>query len=187
MTIKIDHVYLKQLDKIIVDTIACGATEVMIAGGAIRDMLLQKPIKDIDVFYKGTLNDETLKELFVIKDKLVSDEQKEDNDYYKEVNNWQIYADSIHHHAIDLPVQLIVVNSETPLPEHILTFGCNLSKVLYNGHICMSEFFLDDLWLEQLTFTKDLRTGNYKDKMIKKYPTFSVVDESDLDTIPSGW
>ncbi len=187
MTIKIDHLYLKQLDKVLQDTLACGATDVMIAGGAVRDMLLGKEIKDIDVFYTGELDDNKIKELFIIKDKLISDTQKEDNEYYKEENDWQIYADSIHHHAVKQPVQLIVVKADYPLVEHIKTFGCNLSKVFYNEHLCMSQWFLEDLWLEQLTFTKDLRTGNYKDKLIKKYPNFSVVDENELTPAIAGW
>ena len=32
MTIKIDHIYLKQLDKVLDDTMKCGATDVMVAG-----------------------------------------------------------------------------------------------------------------------------------------------------------
>lgn len=178
MTIKVDHTFLKQLDVVLQDTLKCGATDVMVAGGAVRDMLLGKPISDIDVFYHGTLDDDKIKQYFKVKDKLLSDDMKEANDYYKEENDWQVYADKIYHESVDYPVQLIIVKTETPLVEHIKTFGCNLSKVFYNEHLCMSQWFLEDLWLEQLTFTDELRTGAYKEKLIKKYPGFAVVDEN---------
>jgi len=186
MTIKIDHIYLKQLDKVLDDTLKCGATDVMVAGGAIRDMLLGKPISDIDVFYQGTLDDNKIKQYFKVKDKILADHKKEYNEYYKEENTWQVYADSIGHDAVEYPVQLIVVKNENPLVAHIKTFGCNISKVLYNGNLCMSEQFLEDLWLEQLTFTEDLRTGNYKTKLINKFSDWSVVDASEFsDPQPS--
>lgn len=176
MTIKIDHIYLKQLDRVLADTTKCGASDVMIAGGAIRDMLLGKPITDIDVFYQGELDDNKIKQYFKVKDKILKDDAKEYNEYYKEENTWQVYADSIHHEAVEYPVQLIVVKNDDPLPNHIKTFGCNLSKVLYNGHLSLSEWFLEDMWLEQLTFTEELRTGAYKTKLINKYSGWSVVD-----------
>lgn len=183
MTIKIDHNFLQKLDIILEDTQYCGAQDVIVAGGAIRDMLLGRPISDIDVFYTGILDDNKIKEKFIVKGKFLDDDMKEANEYYKEENEWQVYADSIGHHAVDHKVQLIVVkNEDYALPGHILTFGCNLSKVLYNGHLSLHQDFLQDLWLEQLTFTEQLRTGAYKQKLMLKYPGWTVVDNSNLET-----
>ena len=61
---EIDTAYLSKLDCIIDGVFDSGGTQVTIAGGAIRDMLFNKPIKDIDVFYVGELETSALKEQF---------------------------------------------------------------------------------------------------------------------------
>lgn len=38
--------------------------KVVVAGGAIRDMLFNKPVSDIDVFYEGELNESMLNQFF---------------------------------------------------------------------------------------------------------------------------
>lgn len=38
--------------------------KVVVAGGAIRDMLFNKPVSDIDVFYEGELKEDLLKQFF---------------------------------------------------------------------------------------------------------------------------
>lgn len=175
---KLDHLFLKELDSVLEAVKECGATDCMVAGGAIRDMLLGKPIKDIDVFYYGVLDDAKTKKYFKLADKHLED-QKVINEYYKEEkSSWEIYADDVYMDTIEFPIQLIHVKTEKDygLPGHIHTFGCNLSKALFNGHLCLSDGFLEDVWLKQLTFTDQLRTGNYKEKMMAKYPDYAVVD-----------
>lgn len=39
-------------------------SKVVVAGGAIRDMLFNKPVSDIDVFYEGELKEDMLKQYF---------------------------------------------------------------------------------------------------------------------------
>jgi len=52
----IDTEYLVNLECLLTKLWAAGAKEAVVAGGAIRDMLFDKPIKDIDVFYTGELS-----------------------------------------------------------------------------------------------------------------------------------
>lgn len=54
----IDNSYLAKLSTLLWKLRNCGIEDPLIAGGAIRDMLFEKPIKDIDVFYsKGSFKD----------------------------------------------------------------------------------------------------------------------------------
>ena len=114
-----------------------------VAGGAIRDMLLQKPIADIDVFYEGTLITKELKQKF------------------KQVKTThQVYPDgfNVTHTLmlkyIPVPIQLIQVKN---IEEHIATFPTQLSRVSFSlqkglqgvdmdfvFQVNKQEFFWDD-------------------------------------------
>jgi hypothetical protein len=176
---KIDHILLNQFDTIIDHVVSCGAKDVMIAGGAVRDMLLNKPIKDIDVFYTGKLDEDKVSKIFKAPEKPT--EQKELEKYYEKQESWEVYGTEWTLDGIDYPIQLVHVKKEPKdgLTGHIHTFGCNISKVLYNNHLCLSDKFLNDVWLEQLTFTEELRRGAYKKRMMEKFPLYSVVDPTE--------
>jgi hypothetical protein len=61
---QLDYFHFDQLDKLIAMVVACGGEHVSVSGGAVRDSVLEKPIKDIDVFYQGELNEEAVKQMF---------------------------------------------------------------------------------------------------------------------------
>ena len=71
--INLDLEYLTNLNKLVSKVKICTKLQssilspygkVVVAGGAIRDMLFNKPISDIDVFYEGGFNEQFLKQYF---------------------------------------------------------------------------------------------------------------------------
>ena len=64
---QLDHFHFDTLDKIVAMVVACGGEHVTIAGGAVRDSVLEKDIKDIDVFFQGELNEEAVTQMFGAK------------------------------------------------------------------------------------------------------------------------
>jgi hypothetical protein len=178
----VDHILLNQFDTIIDHILSCGAHDVMIAGGAVRDMLLKRPIKDIDVFYTGKLDDNKVNKIFKAASKPPKPTDPDElEDYYEKQESWEVYGTEWTLEGFDYPIQFVHVKKEPKggLTAHIHTFGCNISKVLYNNHLSMSDKFLNDVWLEQLTFTEELQRGAYKKRMIDKFPTYSVVDPTE--------
>ena len=166
----IDYSFLKTLCEIQEVLLKCGAIETVVAGGAVRDMLLEKPIKDIDVFYIGDLNEESLENYFTSNEDDNSGEAYEDSEF--EVLSTKTFPECPY------PIQLIKVNVEFGKLENWImdTFGCNLSKVMYGSGLNLSDEFLADVELEILTFPKPV-SKKYMDKMIDKYPDFLVNGE----------
>ena len=70
--INLDLEYLYNLNCLIARIRACSKSKIMfdglnktvVAGGAVRDMLFNKPVKDIDVFYEGEVDDKKLEQYF---------------------------------------------------------------------------------------------------------------------------
>lgn len=71
-TIELDLEYISNLLALInklrvsseLKTFMAPYNKVVVAGGAIRDMLFNKPVSDIDVFYEGELEEDLLKQFF---------------------------------------------------------------------------------------------------------------------------
>ena len=120
--VEIDFDYLDNLGAILIRVMWSGEPlnpiKCSVAGGAIRDMLLQKPISDIDVFYEGTLVTEELKESF----KLVQSTNHNYPDGFN-ITHTVMFKD------IPVPIQLIQVKN---IEEHIATFPTPMSRVSYN-------------------------------------------------------
>lgn len=137
--------------------------EPIIAGGAIRDMLLDKPVKDIDVFYKGKLPDSVVKQLFTI-------EAKYDKSY--DESHFKVFYSKIFYKDVKLPIQLIETK-QTPQEVVLDDFGVNLSKVWLTraGLIIPNEFMLDAS-LQILTFKPNCKQS-YVERMIDKYPEYT--------------
>ena len=94
--------------KFMLDTVvSAGATKAVVTGGAIRDMLFEKPIKDIDIFYEGPdLDKDILKECFSLNDLL-----DEDTGYGEE---FIVTHPKLHYYdkdEIPIPIQLIKVEN----------------------------------------------------------------------------
>jgi Poly A polymerase head domain len=89
-----------------------------IAGGAIRDMLLHKPVNDIDVFYEGELSEKSLKNFF----KTVKSSETNYPDGFNVTHTVTI-------ESIPVPIQLIQVKN---IQNHIDTFPTPMSRVWYS-------------------------------------------------------
>ncbi len=121
--VEIDFEYLGRLSSILSKVYFSSGklgtfNKCVIAGGAIRDMLLQKPVNDIDVFYEGELSDKSL------------------NNFFKTVKSSETnYPDGFNvTHTISLenlpvPIQLIQVKD---IKKHIETFPTPMSRVWYS-------------------------------------------------------
>ena len=91
----------------------------VVAGGAIRDMLFNKPIDDIDVFYEGELKEDMLKQYFP-----------------NIVTSDSVYPDGFnvtHNFMCDMfpvKVQLIQVKN---IEAHLKTFPSQMMRMWLNG------------------------------------------------------
>lgn len=137
--------------------------EPVVAGGAIRDMLLDKPVKDIDIFYKGNLPDSVVKQLFTI-------EAKYDKAY--EESTFKVFYSKVFYNNVKLPIQLIETK-EDPRSIIIDDFGVNLSKVwLTRAGLVIPNEFLLDASLKILTFKPNCKQS-YVERIIDKYPEYT--------------
>jgi len=137
--------------------------EPVVAGGAIRDMLLDKPVKDIDIFYKGKLPDSVVKQLFTV-------EAKYDKAY--DNSEFQVFYSKVFYNNVTLPIQLIETK-EDPRSIIIDDFGVNLSKVwLTRAGLVIPNEFLLDASLKILTFKPNCKQS-YVERIIDKYPEYT--------------
>lgn len=163
----IDYALVKNIQKLLQEVKSCGAKDCMVAGGAVRDMLLEKPIKDIDVFYTGEISDFT-------EDEPVEEEQEEkkkEAKVYMETG-WEVTSNCTRDY-LEYPVQLIKVK-EGDLLDHLKTFGVGLSKVAISSEgILLLNEFIQDSFLEDLTFEYGC-SKDYMKKIKDKYPNYSA-------------
>ncbi len=171
MIITIDNNYLEKLDSLISFLYEEGTDgfDCCIAGGAIRDSLLFKPIKDIDVFY-------TLPYIFGNPAFSVVKKQPTDLEDAYPSGVWVVTHQQCKLLGLNYPIQLIKC---LDIDEQIESFGVNLSKVWYGADgLWMSNEFRKDAKDMTLTFTGDLVTENYIKKIKDKYPTFTPLNEN---------
>jgi Poly A polymerase head domain len=117
--VNLDLAYLSKLTTILLRTGFCGASNCCVAGGAIRDMLLNKPVSDIDVFYEGTVNTKTLQAYF---------EQVQETDIPNYPEGFNV-THKLKQVGIPVPIQLIQVNN---IEEHIKTFPSPMMRMWFD-------------------------------------------------------
>jgi hypothetical protein len=162
----IDEEYLTKLEGILTCVDLAGASDSVIAGGAIRDMLLEKEIADIDVFITGEVTEASLKPWF---DKV----EPCDNGMYEESTFNVMFKCSVA--GIPVPIQIIQVKGS--IAEHIKAFPCCLSRVIYTREYGLGNITYHFLWQaqkEQLFFDRKVNM-QYVEKMTKKFPEFKVM------------
>lgn len=161
-------------EKIMAAVLEAGATEVMVAGGAVRDALLGKPIKDIDVFYSGDLFWHKLNKNFKTNYKPPKDEFGF-TEAYEENDEWQVTHQSLLSEYSDKPVQFIRCKD---FATHLNTFGAGLCKValLADGTLWITPEFIRDCSEGILHFNPNCGE-KFKDKMCDKYPEMDAMDE----------
>lgn len=93
--------------------------KVVVAGGAIRDMLFNKPVSDIDVFYEGELKEDLLKQFFPTV-----------------VTSDSVYPDgfSVTHNIIyeDFPVKVQLIQVEN-IEKHLETSPSPMMRLYVDG------------------------------------------------------
>lgn len=150
-----------------------GADCAIVAGGAVRDMLLDKTISDIDVFYENSISIEEQCLDWDILKLLFKNNPSVCLSIFEDYDNpeWTVTHGNLLHKHSGFKVQLIKVDN---VYEHVNTFGCNLSKVIYSAEngLIMSEEFLDSVRFGVLEFTEVKET--YKNKIMAKYPEYAV-------------
>lgn len=157
-----DISYLKSLRLILLDL---GMSSAIIAGGAIRDMVLSKPIKDIDIFY---WKKETPKKTLVFDLEEVSIKY--------ENSNFNITHEGIH---VDFPsykLQLIAVDELEIMDWCNTYFDLDICKVYFNlAGITLTQYFLETVKNKRLG--KDpfaLSISPHIKRVQEKYPEFSL-------------
>lgn len=163
---KLDQNLLATYEIMLLRTTASSADDCIIAGGAIRDMLLDKPISDVDIFYEGSLNQSKLLEFFTWNSIDVPDVEEYEND-----GTWSLTYGNMKCKYSGMKVQFINVQN---VYEHIDTFGCNISKVWYhatNG-LMLTHEFMDGVMYKTLDFEGCTRE-KYAEKIIAKYPEYA--------------
>ncbi|GEM_PF-3712847 len=152
----------------------------VIGGGAIRDALLGRPIKDIDVFMRSIDHNELDSELTV---------------KVKQPAFLALYGRKDMHGAWDflqdvqgLPVQLILADFMTP-QELADSFDLNLSRATYDGYsLHVSAAFEEGVWdkaFRILRCESDLeerRSFKRVSRLQEKYPEY-IHDETTLEQI----
>ncbi len=134
-----------------------------VAGGAIRDMLLQKPVNDIDVFYEGELSDKSLKNFF----KTVKSSETNYPDGFNVTH-------TVSCAAIPVPIQLIQVKD---IKKHIETFPTPMSRVYYHfdtGLHGVDVQFVADTVAKEFVWDKKVDMP-YFDKIKAKYSDWKHV------------
>ena len=171
----IDFGILNTYHNILTKVKQAGADCAIVAGGAIRDMLLGNTISDIDVFYEASLEIDSWNTwldwnvlMYHFKNNpSVNTSLQEDYDNPE----WTVTHGNLLYKPTGQTVQLIKVDN---VYEHVNTFGCNLSKVIYSAEngLILSEEFLEGVRFGVLEFidAKEI----YKNKIMAKYPEYAV-------------
>ena len=179
--------------------------EAIIAGGALRDVIIDKPIKDVDLFIRDTGNSvdvNKIAELFGIK---VDKDGR--GDHIKLTNDFKVMKDKAYKdsskkygiigkkYALETHInqlfdvqyngvlyQLIFVEVE-PVKMVYSDFDFGICKVWFDGEdLVVSEEFEYDLEHKQLTLSGSFSEGQllhtlyvHRPNLVKKFPNWKVV------------
>lgn len=153
-----------------------GAKDIVVAGGAIRDALLGKPIKDIDVFFTGELDiDDSTPKAKEHGVKWDTDDDEVDSFSY-EGSSIEVTSVPLLFEGIPYPVQLIQVkgNSMDNIISIVEAFPCGLSKAILHvdGTLSVASDFLQSEYFKVIAYTPEA-PPKYKKKMVAKYPEYA--------------
>lgn len=172
-TLKLNTELFETYETIMGQLLQCGADQVMVAGGAVRDVLLDKPIKDIDIFYTGELDVLKVYDYFNQIPTRFGDDL---NMFYdNEDNDWIVTYNRMRSKLTKHPLQFIQCKDFTA---HLKTFGVGLSQValLADGTLWITPEFMKDVTTECLHFHPNCGE-KYRDKICDKYPEYEAMDE----------
>ncbi len=127
-TIELDLEYINNLIALISKIRVCSKqktfmapyNKVVVAGGAVRDMLFNKPVDDIDVFYEGEINESMFKSYF-------PNATTPDTTY---PDGWNV-THNIMCDSFPVKVQLIQVEN---IEKHLETFPSQMMRLYVDGN-----------------------------------------------------
>lgn len=143
------------------NAIALASGKAIVGGGAVRDALLGRTARDIDVFHTDKLTDtDFLKPVLPI----------EGNTQYHSIEVFNSEASGI---------DFIWIGEGFEINDYVADhFRCNLSKIYFDGEmIHMTLDFIEALQTKTLRF-KEGTSPEYIEKICKKYPEYAVGDPS---------
>ena len=145
-------------------------TPLAVAGGAVRDTLLGRPVKDIDVFYREPIiRTAGLKPMSAtaMKELIPDFESTIEQEYGDRLAVWD---DGNGLQFIQVPDF-----QEDPIGNWIIqSFPCSLSEVWFDGtQLCMTSAFIDAVVKKELRFKDNAKPG-YVERIKAKYPDFKV-------------
>lgn len=146
-----------------------GVTEIYIAGGYLRDTLLGKPIKDIDVFLYAS---EQNIELMQCK-----------SDFVK--TSVEAYNSQMFHLTGNITgTRLNLIFPKYPWHKHFETFDIGLCKICYDvkqNILKQSPEFRRDVDNKTITLLPNPRPcQEHVDRVMRKYPDYRVINYVDI-------
>ena len=151
------------------------------AGGAVRDTLLQKPVKDIDIYIRCPQGASWLVAYVNMN-----------TDYDAEiVNDYEHLGKVVNVYGYSYPVQLIVLEQWLQLFELLKEFPCSISKVgmQSGGALRMDPEFISTVSIGQEVLYSAGCPWMYRMKMLDKFPEFThrAVPVSQHFVAPPTW
>jgi hypothetical protein len=162
----LDAEYLSKLRYILSAIESAGGKECCVAGGAIRDMLFEKPIKDIDIFYKETLDNDVLNNDFL--------NVKEAITLKYEDSGFVVTHPNLQHSYVPVTIQLIQIQTGTVV-DTILDFPCSHN----NSYLNIKQGLIIPLSVissyENKTFTVNNVDKDYLKRIKYKYSDWKCI------------
>lgn len=135
---------------------------IIVGGGAVRDTLLGREVRDIDVFMDEQLADTNALEQVL--------PPTDGNEKYDAKTVWCDKAAGIDFVCVDLD-QVSVTDMQEYVDNY---FRCNLSKVYFDGNqLVLTQDFIEAVASQTLRFTPHT-SHSYIDKIHAKYPEFKI-------------
>lgn len=161
---------------------AAGGADAVIAGGAVRDFLLGREIKDIDIFLQshGFIADEKIARFAFDGIKL-----QLTNGSYRPAEIGEVGTLWVYDDPFGTPVQLIFLDINESVTPAIAIEHCDfgLCRVAFDGEqLHMSGHFIADLAGQTMTLRRDMTTNNVErskrrfDRLSVKFPTYTYVN-----------
>jgi hypothetical protein len=169
-----------ELGEILISVSSCiecsqySLNNLMAAGGCVRDSLLGREVKDIDIFLHDTLdNSKFAKELKARGWDVSYEDNGGDYDNANGIKKVHTFEDN---RGVKRTIQ--VIETKLSLKSCLNSFAVNLSKVAYLGSmgLHLTQDFLQD-WHGRMLTVNDPDATDYVDRIAKKYSSYTIVND----------
>lgn len=137
------------------------------AGGAVRDTLLQKSVKDIDIYVKLR----TGLTAVWLRNYIVNN-----TDYDAEiVNTYDHLGKVLNVYGYQYDIQLIIIEEWRPAAQLLTEFPCSISKaaLLPDGQLVLDPEFIETVSISNMITYSDNCPWPYRLKIRNKFPEFT--------------